>query len=59
MIIYKREPAVEQVINFVSKFLVSFYELEKDAVEDEEEEEVENTFLHYLFNFLLEVPQAV
>lgn len=54
MIIYKREPAVEQVINFVAKFLVCFYEPEKDAIE--EEEEVENSFLNYLFNFLLEVP---
>ncbi|KAL8207577.1 UNVERIFIED_CONTAM: hypothetical protein K2H54_059174 [Gekko kuhli] len=56
MIIYKREPAVEQVVNFVAKFLVCFYEPEKDAIEDKEEEEaeVENSFLNYLFNFLLE-----
>ncbi|XP_015281754.1 PREDICTED: condensin complex subunit 3 [Gekko japonicus] len=59
MIIYKREPAVEQVINFVAKFLVCFYEPEKDAIEDkEEEEEVENSFLNYLFNFLLECHNA-
>ncbi|XP_062991404.1 condensin complex subunit 3 [Elgaria multicarinata webbii] len=55
MIIYKREPAVEQVINFVAKFLASFYESEKD---DAEEEEVENSLLNYLFNFLLESHQA-
>ncbi|XP_058049322.1 condensin complex subunit 3 isoform X1 [Ahaetulla prasina] len=51
MVIYKREPAVEQVINFVAKFLASLYNLEK---EDAEEEEMENPFLNYLFTFLLE-----
>ncbi|XP_077157565.1 condensin complex subunit 3 [Paroedura picta] len=56
LIIYKREPAAEQVINFVAKFLVCFYESEKDAVEDEEE--VENSLLNYLFNFLLECHNA-
>uniref|UniRef100_A0A670Y3Z2 Condensin complex subunit 3 n=1 Tax=Pseudonaja textilis TaxID=8673 RepID=A0A670Y3Z2_PSETE len=50
MIIYKREPAVEQVINFVAKFLASLYNSEK---EDAEEEEVENPFLNYLLTFLL------
>ncbi|XP_053113435.1 condensin complex subunit 3 isoform X2 [Hemicordylus capensis] len=57
MIIYKREPAVEQVINFAAKFVVSFYEPEKDDVE-EEEEEVENSLLNYLFNFLIESHNA-
>lgn len=52
MTIYKREPAVEQVIHFAAKFIVSFYELEEDDVEEEEE----NSLLNYLFNFLLEVP---
>lgn len=52
MIIYKREPAVEQVINFAAKFVVSFYDPEKADVE---EEEVDNSLLSYLFNFLLEV----
>lgn len=52
MVIYKREPAVEQVINFVAKFLASLYNSEK---EDAEEEEMENPFLNYLFTFLLEV----
>ncbi|XP_070804872.1 condensin complex subunit 3 isoform X1 [Pituophis catenifer annectens] len=51
MVIYKREPAVEQVINFVAKFLASLYNSEK---EDAEEEEMENPFLNYLFTFLLE-----
>ncbi|XP_054855999.1 condensin complex subunit 3 isoform X2 [Eublepharis macularius] len=58
MIIYKREPAVEQVINFVAKFAVCFYEPEKDAIEDDEEEEGEHPLLNYLFNFLLESHNA-
>ncbi|XP_060102187.1 condensin complex subunit 3 isoform X2 [Heteronotia binoei] len=58
MIIYKREPAVEQVIDFVAKFLVSFYEPQKDDAGDKEEEEVENSFLNYLFNFLLQCHNA-
>uniref|UniRef100_A0A8C6XWV2 Non-SMC condensin I complex subunit G n=1 Tax=Naja naja TaxID=35670 RepID=A0A8C6XWV2_NAJNA len=49
MVIYKREPAVEQVINFVAKFVASLYNLEKEDAE----EEVENPFLNYLFTFLL------
>ncbi|KAJ6659402.1 hypothetical protein lerEdw1_019134 [Lerista edwardsae] len=55
MIIYKREPAVEQVINFVAKFVVSFYDPEKVDVE---EEEVENSLLNYLFIFLLKAHNA-
>ncbi|XP_070613491.1 condensin complex subunit 3 isoform X2 [Erythrolamprus reginae] len=51
MVIYKREPAVEQVINFVAKFMASLYNSEK---EDAEEKEMENPFLNYLFIFLLE-----
>uniref|UniRef100_A0ACB8E6U9 Uncharacterized protein n=1 Tax=Sphaerodactylus townsendi TaxID=933632 RepID=A0ACB8E6U9_9SAUR len=50
LIIYKREPSVEQVINFLAKFVVCFYEPEKDA---KEEEEVENSHWNYLFNFLV------
>nr|XP_028599159.1 condensin complex subunit 3 isoform X2 [Podarcis muralis] len=56
LIVYKREPAVEQVINFVAKFVVSFYEPEKD--DTEEEEQVENSLLNYLFKFLLESHHA-
>uniref|UniRef100_A0A8C0QJM3 Non-SMC condensin I complex subunit G n=1 Tax=Chelonoidis abingdonii TaxID=106734 RepID=A0A8C0QJM3_CHEAB len=55
MIIYKREPAVEQVINFAAKFVTSFDQLEK---EDGNEEEEENSLLSYLFNFLLESHSA-
>uniref|UniRef100_A0A8C3T9R9 Non-SMC condensin I complex subunit G n=2 Tax=Chelydra serpentina TaxID=8475 RepID=A0A8C3T9R9_CHESE len=55
MIIYKREPAVEQVINFAAKFVTSFDQLEK---EDGNEEEEETPLLSYLFNFLLESHSA-
>ncbi|XP_060134955.1 condensin complex subunit 3 isoform X2 [Zootoca vivipara] len=56
LIVYKREPTVEQLINFVAKFVVSFYEPEKD--DTEEEEQVENSLLNYLFKFLLESHDA-
>ncbi|XP_010179633.1 PREDICTED: condensin complex subunit 3 isoform X2 [Mesitornis unicolor] len=54
MIIYKREPAVEQVINFVAKFVTSFYQMEK---EDDSEEE-DSLLLNYVFKFLLESHNA-
>ncbi|XP_038256402.1 condensin complex subunit 3 isoform X2 [Dermochelys coriacea] len=54
MIIYKREPAVEQVINFAAKFVTSFDQLEKEDGNEEEE----NSLLSYLFNFLLESHSA-
>ncbi|NXF37631.1 CND3 protein, partial [Nyctibius bracteatus] len=56
MIIYKREPAVEQVINFVAKFVTSFYQMEKEDGSEEEEED--NLLLNYVFNFLLESHNA-
>ncbi|KFO70647.1 Condensin complex subunit 3 [Cuculus canorus] len=56
MIIYKREPAVEQVINFVAKFVSSFYQMEKEDGSEEGEED--NLFLNYVFNFLLESHNA-
>uniref|UniRef100_A0A8C1HCI1 Non-SMC condensin I complex, subunit G n=1 Tax=Cyprinus carpio carpio TaxID=630221 RepID=A0A8C1HCI1_CYPCA len=49
MIIYTREPAVENVIDFVTKFAASF-----ETPVNEEEEEEENEFLNFLFCFLLE-----
>ncbi|NWR67032.1 CND3 protein, partial [Bucorvus abyssinicus] len=55
MIIYKREPAVEQVINFVAKFVTSFYQMEN---EDGSEEGEDNLLLNYVFNFLLESHNA-
>ncbi|NXL45971.1 CND3 protein, partial [Podilymbus podiceps] len=54
MIIYRREPAVEQVINFVAKFVTSFYQMEKGDGSEEED----NLLLNYVFNFLLESHNA-
>ncbi|XP_016430566.1 condensin complex subunit 3 [Sinocyclocheilus rhinocerous] len=53
MIIYTREPAVENVIDFVTKFAASFETPVNENAEEEEEED-ENEFLNFLFNFLLE-----
>ncbi|NXV83391.1 CND3 protein, partial [Atlantisia rogersi] len=50
MIISKREPAVEQVINFAAKFVNSFYQMEN---EDCSEEIEDNLFLDFVFSFLL------
>lgn len=54
MIIYTREPAVENVIDFVTKFAASFEIPVNEEAEEEEEEEEDNEFLNFLFNFLLE-----
>ncbi|XP_072719489.1 condensin complex subunit 3 isoform X1 [Ciconia boyciana] len=56
MIIYRREPAVEQVINFVARFVTSFSQVEKEDGSDEEEGD--NLLLNYVFNFLLESHNA-
>uniref|UniRef100_A0A3Q1EQZ3 Non-SMC condensin I complex, subunit G n=1 Tax=Acanthochromis polyacanthus TaxID=80966 RepID=A0A3Q1EQZ3_9TELE len=67
MIVYKREPAVENVIEFVARFATSFQsppkteeEEEQQNEEEEEEEEVEDDhpFLSFIFNFLLESHKA-
>ncbi len=63
MIVYKREPTVENVIEFVARFATSFQsppkaEEEGEQGEDEEEEEEaddDHPFLSFIFNFLLEV----
>ncbi|NXD06438.1 CND3 protein, partial [Nothocercus nigrocapillus] len=55
MVIYKREPAVEQLTNFVAKFVTSFYQVEENGSEEGEED---NTLLNYVFNFLLESHDA-
>ncbi|KAK1792802.1 hypothetical protein P4O66_012711 [Electrophorus voltai] len=52
MIIYTREPAVENVIDFAVKFAVSFETPVNEEEEEEEEEDI--SFLNFLFNFLLE-----
>ncbi|XP_014744494.1 PREDICTED: condensin complex subunit 3 [Sturnus vulgaris] len=56
MIIYKREPAVEQVINFAARFVTSFYQMEKEDGSEEGEED--NLLLNYVFKFLLESHDA-
>lgn len=53
MIIYRREPAVEKVINFAARFVTSFYQTEKEDGSEEGEED--NLLLNYVFKFLLEV----
>ena len=64
MIVYKREPTVENIIEFVARFATSFLsppkteEEEKQEEEEEEEEDDEeddHPFLSFIFNFLLEV----
>ncbi|XP_038608430.1 condensin complex subunit 3 [Tachyglossus aculeatus] len=52
MIIYKREPAVERVIDFVANFATSFHKSERD--DDDDDDGDENSFVNYLFSFLLE-----
>ncbi|NXR83818.1 CND3 protein, partial [Pycnonotus jocosus] len=56
MIIYRREPAVEQVINFAARFVTSFYQIEKEDGNEEGEED--NLLLNYVFKFLLESHDA-
>lgn len=51
MVVYKREPALERVIDFAAKFVTSFHQSD---VEDDEEEE-DGGILNYLFTFLLKV----
>ncbi|XP_055480064.1 condensin complex subunit 3 [Psammomys obesus] len=53
MVVYKREPAVERVIDFTAKFVTSFHQSEQ-----EEEEEKDGGFLNYLFTFLLKSHEA-
>ncbi|KAM4854405.1 condensin complex subunit 3 isoform 2-T2 [Thomomys bottae] len=53
MVIYKREPAVERVIEFAAKFVTSFHQL--DTNDDEEEDD---GILNYLFTFLLKSHEA-
>ncbi|KAK7929251.1 hypothetical protein WMY93_005646 [Mugilogobius chulae] len=60
MIVYKRVPCVENVIDFVARFVTSFQSApkpEEDQQEEEEEEEDDedhHPFLNFIFNFLLE-----
>lgn len=61
MIVYKREPCVENVIEFVAKFATSFQPAPTPEEEEQEEDEAEDDhpFLSFIFNFLLEVHKTV
>uniref|UniRef100_A0A2K6EJL1 Non-SMC condensin I complex subunit G n=2 Tax=Propithecus coquereli TaxID=379532 RepID=A0A2K6EJL1_PROCO len=54
MLVYKREPAVERVVEFAAKFVTSFHQ--SDMENDEEEED--GGILNYLFAFLLKSHEA-
>ncbi|NWI92815.1 CND3 protein, partial [Pitta sordida] len=56
MIIYRREPAVERVINFAARFVTSFYATEKEGGSEEGGEDA--SLLNYVFKFLLESHDA-
>ncbi|XP_074552794.1 condensin complex subunit 3 [Halichoeres trimaculatus] len=65
MIVYKREPTVENVIEFVARFATSFQsspkteeEEQEDGEEENEEVEDDHPFLSFIFNFLLESHKA-
>ncbi|KAM5339397.1 condensin complex subunit 3 [Glossophaga mutica] len=53
MVVYKREPAVERVIEFAAKFVTSFHQSD-----EEEDEEEGDGILDYLFSFLLKSHEA-
>lgn len=57
MIVYRREAAVENVIEFAARFTTSFQPAPKaeEEGEEKEDEEDEHPFLNFIFNFLLEV----
>uniref|UniRef100_H3BDF7 Non-SMC condensin I complex subunit G n=1 Tax=Latimeria chalumnae TaxID=7897 RepID=H3BDF7_LATCH len=58
MVVYKREPTVERVIDFAAKFATTFKQLEGENDNKEDEEEEESPFLNYLFDFLLKSHKA-
>ncbi|XP_077426614.1 condensin complex subunit 3 isoform X2 [Vanacampus margaritifer] len=66
MIVYKREPAVENVIEFATRFATSFQsppkadgeEKEEEEEDDDDEDDDDHPFLSFLFNFLLESHKA-
>uniref|UniRef100_A0A4W3HYY2 Non-SMC condensin I complex, subunit G n=1 Tax=Callorhinchus milii TaxID=7868 RepID=A0A4W3HYY2_CALMI len=53
MIVYRREPAVERVIEFVAKFTTSL-----EQVDEENDDQEEGPFMSFIFNFLLESHEA-
>ncbi|XP_038569390.1 condensin complex subunit 3 [Micropterus salmoides] len=70
MIVYKREPSVENVIEFVARFATSFQsppkteeeeeeqQQQEENQEEEDEDEDDHPFLSFIFNFLLESHKA-
>ncbi|XP_066173284.1 condensin complex subunit 3 [Sylvia atricapilla] len=56
MIIYRREPAVERVIDFAARLVTSFYQTEQEDGSEEGEENY--LFMNYVFKFLLESHNA-
>ncbi|KAK5866099.1 hypothetical protein PBY51_020315 [Eleginops maclovinus] len=63
MIVYKREPTVENIMEFVARFATSFLsppktEEEEQQEEEEDDEEDDHPFLSFIFNFLLESHKA-
>ncbi|MBN3286093.1 CND3 protein, partial [Polyodon spathula] len=52
MIVYKREPAVESVIDFAAKFATSFEEPVENEEATEEDDEEEDPFLNFFVLFL-------
>ncbi|XP_033976703.1 condensin complex subunit 3 isoform X1 [Trematomus bernacchii] len=67
MIVYKREPTVENIIEFVARFATSFLsppkteeeeEKQEEEEEEEDDEEDDHPFLSFIFNFLLESHKA-
>ncbi|XP_075400613.1 condensin complex subunit 3 [Tenrec ecaudatus] len=55
MVVYKREPAVERVIEFAAKFVTSFHQSE---LEDDDVDEDDGGILNDLFTFLLQSHEA-
>ncbi|XP_004707906.2 condensin complex subunit 3 [Echinops telfairi] len=55
MVVYKREPAVERVIEFAAKFATSFHQSE---MEDDNDDEDDGGILNDLFTFLLKSHEA-
>ncbi|XP_054438218.1 condensin complex subunit 3 [Pteronotus mesoamericanus] len=53
MVVYKREPVVERVIEFAAKFVTSFHQ-----ADEEDDEEEDGGILDYLFTFLLKSHEA-
>ncbi|XP_006884592.1 PREDICTED: condensin complex subunit 3 [Elephantulus edwardii] len=55
LVVYKREPAVERVVEFTAKFATSFHQSEMETDDDDEED---GGILNYLFTFLLKSHEA-